>query len=53
MLNGNGAKGVASKAANTLESQGFKVVSVGNADNFDYDTTTIKYPKDKRDDAEK
>ena len=34
------------------ESQGFKVVSGGNADNFDYDTTTIKYPKDKRDDAE-
>ncbi len=53
VLNGNGAKGVASKVANTLESQGFKVVSVGNADNFDYDTTTIKYPKDKRDDAEK
>ncbi|HHV17487.1 MAG TPA: LCP family protein [Thermoanaerobacterales bacterium] len=53
VLNGNGAKGVASKVATELESQGFKVVTVANADSFDYDTTTILYPKDKKSDAEK
>jgi anionic cell wall polymer biosynthesis LytR-Cps2A-Psr (LCP) family protein len=53
VLNGNGAQGVASKVASKLESQGFKVVTVANADSFDYETTTIIYPKDKKDDAEK
>lgn len=53
VLNGNGAKGVASKVASKLESQGFKVVTVANADNFDYETTTIIYPKDKKSEAEK
>lgn len=53
VLNGNGAKGIASKVAEKLESEGFKVVEIANADNFDYDTTTIIYPKENRDDAEK
>ena len=53
VLNGNGAQGVASKVASKLESQGFKVVTVANADSFDYESTTIIYPKDKKDDAEK
>lgn len=53
VLNGNGAKGIASKVANELESQGFKVVNIANADSFDYETTTIIYPKGKKDDAEK
>ncbi|HHX23228.1 MAG: LCP family protein [Tepidanaerobacteraceae bacterium] len=53
VLNGNGTKGVASKVANQLETQGFRVVSIANADSFDYDTTTIIYPKGKKDDAEK
>ena len=29
------------------------MVSIANADSFDYDTTTIIYPKGKKDDAEK
>ena len=53
VLNGNGAKGVASKVASELESQGFKVVTIANADSFDYETTTIIYPRDKKDDAQK
>lgn len=53
VLNGNGTQGVASKVAKKLESEGFKVVEVANADNFDYDTTTIIYPKGNKDDAEK
>jgi hypothetical protein len=48
VLNGNGAKGVASKVASSLEIQGFKVVTIANADSFDYDTTTIIYPKGKK-----
>lgn len=53
VLNGNGAVGVASKIAQKLEEEGFKVVEIANADNFDYETTTIIYPKEKKDDAEK
>jgi len=53
ILNGNGQQGIASKVAKELESQGFKVVSVANADSFDYETTTIIYPSDKKSDAEK
>ncbi|NLZ53894.1 MAG: LCP family protein [Thermoanaerobacteraceae bacterium] len=53
VLNGNGEKGIASKVASKLESQGFKVVNVANADSFDYETTTIIYPSGKKSDAEK
>ena len=53
VLNGNGAKGIASEIANKLETEGFRVVKIANADSFDYDTTTIIYPKGKKDDAEK
>jgi len=53
VLNGNGSSGIASKIAKELEQNGFKVVSIANADNFDYETTTIIYPKEKKDDAEK
>jgi len=53
VLNGNGEKGIASKVASELESQGFKVVTVANADSFDYETTTIIYPSGKKSDAEK
>jgi len=53
VLNGNGQQGIATKVAKELESQGFKVVSVANADSFDYETTTIIYPSGKKSDAEK
>ncbi len=53
VLNGNGEQGIASKVASKLESQGFKVVTVANADSFDYETTTIIYPSGKKSDAEK
>lgn len=48
VLNGNGQQGVASKVARELESLGFKVVSIANADSFDYETTTIIYPSGKK-----
>ncbi|HHW01999.1 MAG TPA: LCP family protein [Thermoanaerobacterales bacterium] len=53
VLNGNGSSGIASKIARELEQKGFKVVRVANADSFDYETTTILYPKEKKDDAQK
>jgi LCP family protein required for cell wall assembly len=53
VLNGNGAYGIASKVAQQLESNGFRVIKIANADSFDYETTTILYPKDKKSDAEK
>ncbi|KYO64751.1 LCP family protein [Thermovenabulum gondwanense] len=47
VLNGSGYSGVASEIAKKLESMGFTVVKVANADSFDYDTTTVLYPKEK------
>ncbi|ADL07536.1 LCP family protein [Thermosediminibacter oceani] len=53
VLNGSGYAGIARKVAEQLEAMGFTVVRVANADSFDYDTTTIIYPREKREDAEK
>ncbi|MCG0275548.1 MAG: LCP family protein [Thermosediminibacteraceae bacterium] len=53
VLNGSGYAGIAKKVAEKLEEMGFTVVRVANADSFDYDTTTIIYPSEKREDAEK
>jgi len=41
VLNGNGLPGVARRIAKELELQGFEVVNIGNADNFDYEKTKI------------
>lgn len=41
VLNGNGISGAASVVANRLRESGFEVVSVGNADRFDYRTTAV------------
>lgn len=53
VLNGNGASGIATKVAKQLEKKGYKVVEIANADSFDYETTTILYPSQKKNDAEK
>ncbi len=42
VLNGNGTSGVSKKAADFLNGLGYNVVEMGNADNFNYDTTTIQ-----------
>lgn len=41
VLNGNAMSGIAHRIAKDLELQGFKVVKIGNADNFDYVKTKI------------
>lgn len=41
VLNGNAMSGIAHKIAKDLELQGFKVINIGNADNFDYEKTKI------------
>jgi hypothetical protein len=45
--NGSGESGVAGKGADTLRSFGYKVLKTGNADNFDYQNTTIKVKNTK------
>ena len=41
VLNGNGSSGIANKIANELKLQGFEVINIDNADNFDYLNTKI------------
>ena len=45
--NGSGETGVASKGSDILKSFGYKVIATGNADNFDYQNTTIKVKSTK------
>ena len=45
--NGTGETGVAAKGADVLKGFGYKVVATGNADNFDYQDTTIKVKSTK------
>ena len=47
--NGCGVSGAADYIASILRGYGFNVVSVGNADRFDYDETKILAPKGKQD----
>lgn len=46
--NGGGVAGAATKASNLLKGLGYDVVSSGNADNFDYETTTIQVKSTKK-----
>lgn len=46
--NGGGVAGAASKAKGILEDLGYTVPSTGNADNFDYETTTIRVKAAKK-----
>jgi LCP family protein required for cell wall assembly len=41
VLNGNAMAGIARKMAKDLELQGFEIVNIGNADNFNYKNTKI------------
>lgn len=43
VLNGSGTAGVASTVKDLLEGKGWKVASVGNADNYDYTQTVLKF----------
>ncbi len=45
--NGSGVTGAASKASETLKGFGYKVSSIGNADNTDYENVTIKVKSQK------
>lgn len=45
--NGSGEAGVAAKAANVLKGFGYKISSTGNADNYDYQSATIKVKSTK------
>lgn len=45
--NGSGETGVASKGSDVLKSFGYKVIATGNADNFNYENTTISVKSTK------
>jgi len=46
--NGSGIAGAATKASDALKKLGYDVVSSGNADNFDYEGTTIQVTSTKK-----
>ncbi|OWZ83935.1 LCP family protein [Natranaerobius trueperi] len=48
VLNGSGVSGVAEDASDMLEEVGFDVVSIGNADNFDYQSSKVIARKEPR-----
>lgn len=43
VLNGSGTSGVASSFKDFLEGLGYKVASIGNADNYDYANTELRF----------
>lgn len=46
--NGSGISGAAGQASTLLKGLGYKVLSTGNADNFDYTQTVVKVKADKK-----
>jgi hypothetical protein len=50
--NGGGVTGAGARAAELIKSSGAQVASVGNADNFDHETTEIRYGSGGKTDAE-
>jgi hypothetical protein len=51
ILNGNGTVGLASKARKVFETNGYKVVSTGNADVFTYESSQVIAPEKLQDGA--
>ncbi len=47
VLNGNGQSGVARQVADSLQGQGYNVVTVGNAARFDYQQTEVHFRLDR------
>lgn len=53
VLNGSGVSGLAKKIAEELESLGYKVIKVGNADKSDYEKTQILIQDNLKDQVDK
>ena len=49
VLNGNGTAGAAGEMSQTLESMGFQVASIGNAETSSYEETTVIVPEGSED----
>ena len=43
VLNGSGKAGVAQAVKNFLEGKGYKIISVGNAESYDFEQTVLKF----------
>jgi LCP family protein required for cell wall assembly len=52
VLNGTGEVGIAHKVADQLTSRGFVIDGVGDADNANYTTTTIRYGVDRNESSQ-
>lgn len=52
ILNGTIQKGLANKISQNLKKEGFQIERVGNAENFNYSQTELKYKKSKQKEAE-
>ncbi|SHJ95036.1 transcriptional attenuator, LytR family [Anaerobranca californiensis DSM 14826] len=48
ILNGNGKSGIAAKYGRIIETLGYTNISTGNADNYNYPKTIIRYPQGYR-----
>lgn len=48
ILNGNGKSGIAAKYGRIIETLGYTNISTGNADNYNYPKTVIRYPQGYR-----
>lgn len=46
VLNGSGVVGVASSFKDFIEGLGYKVASIGNAENYDYSQTEVRFKED-------
>ncbi len=53
ILNGGGVPGAAGRAEKLLEKAGFNIIELGNADNFNYQSTVIKYSESNEDSAKR
>ncbi|MBI4092153.1 MAG: LytR C-terminal domain-containing protein [Candidatus Levybacteria bacterium] len=49
VLNGSGAAGASKKASDYLEGLGYNVIQIGNAENFNFEKTTIQIKSSKDD----
>lgn len=52
VLNGSGVPGAAGKVVDIIKGLGYSEVSAGNADNFDYEQTIVRYKSEYTDEAD-
>jgi|GEM_PF-1376528 len=51
ILNGSGVPGEAGRVASLLDEETYEIVSIGNADSFDYQETIIRFKREREEEA--